>query len=137
MELADTSVWARKRHPGLRSWFRTAVEARQIAVCDAVALELLHTARNGDEFAGIEAALLATPWIQNDAADWRRVRDVYRMLAARGPAYHRRVGHADLLIAAAAERAGLTLVHYDRDYDTIAEVTGQPVRWVAPPGSLE
>jgi len=44
---------------------------------------------------------------------------------------------ADLLIAAAAERAGLTLVHHDRDYDTIAEVTGQPARWVAPRVPLE
>jgi predicted nucleic acid-binding protein len=48
----------------------------------------------------------------------------------------RSVKHPDVLIAAAAERAGFTLVHYDADYDTIAEITGQPVRWVAPRGSL-
>ncbi len=44
--------------------------------------------------------------------------------------------HADLLIAACAEAAGLTLVHYDQDFDAIAAVTGQPMRWVAPQGSL-
>jgi predicted nucleic acid-binding protein len=40
------------------------------------------------------------------------------------------------LIAAAAESAGLPLVHYDRDFEAIAAITGQPTRWIAPPGSL-
>jgi predicted nucleic acid-binding protein len=48
----------------------------------------------------------------------------------------RSVKHAHLLIAAAAELAGMTLLHYDADYDTIAAVTGQPTRWAAPRGSL-
>jgi hypothetical protein len=48
----------------------------------------------------------------------------------------RSVKHPDLLIAAAAERAGLTLVHYDAAYEAIAEITGQAVRWAAPRGSL-
>jgi predicted nucleic acid-binding protein len=42
----------------------------------------------------------------------------------------------DLLIAACAERHGVQIVHYDRDFDTIAAITGQEVRWVAPRGSL-
>jgi len=50
--------------------------------------------------------------------------------------HHRRVKHFDLLIAAAAESARLTLLHYDADFDTIAAVTGQPIRWIAPRGSL-
>jgi predicted nucleic acid-binding protein len=41
----------------------------------------------------------------------------------------------DLLIAAAAEIAQLTVLHYDGDYDTISAVTGQPVEWVVPKGS--
>lgn len=45
------------------------------------------------------------------------------------------MGHADLLIAA-AEAAGVTLLHYDEDYDRIAAVTGQPTRWIAPRGSV-
>lgn len=47
-----------------------------------------------------------------------------------------RIPIPDLLIAAAAEQAGLTVLHYDSDYDTIAEVTGQPVEWVVPRGSV-
>jgi predicted nucleic acid-binding protein len=48
----------------------------------------------------------------------------------------RSVEDPDLLIAAAAERAGLPLVHDDTHCDTIADITRQPVRWVAPRGSL-
>jgi predicted nucleic acid-binding protein len=40
------------------------------------------------------------------------------------------------LIAAAAEISGIELVHYDRDYDLIAAVTGQPAAWARPRGSL-
>jgi len=38
-----------------------------------------------------------------------------------------------LIIAAAAEHAGLTVLHYDRDFDRIAENTAQPVEWVTLP----
>jgi len=31
-----------------------------------------------------------------------------------------------LLIAAAAELAGLTVLHLDKDFDLIASITGQP-----------
>ena len=45
-------------------------------------------------------------------------------------------GPADLVLAAVAERAQLTVLHYDRDFDHIATLTGQPVEAVAPLGSL-
>ena len=136
MELADTTVWALKNRPALREWFAFAVEAGEIAGCDMVALELLHSARNPAEFVLVEAGLAGLPWIEPDGVDWRRAREVYRALGGRPGMVQRSVKHADLLIAAAAERAGLTLVHYDADYDVIAEVTGQPMRWVAPRGSI-
>jgi predicted nucleic acid-binding protein len=67
---------------------------------------------------------------------WQRALWVYEQLSARGGAHQRSVKHPDLLIAAAAEAADLTIVHYDEDYDRIAEITGQPMRWLAPAGSL-
>ena len=136
MELADTSVWARKSHPALQDWFASAIEAGEIAGCDMVALELLHSARNPPEFALVEEGLRGLPWVDPDAADWLRARAVYRVLGGRPGMMQRSVKHPDLLIAAAAERAGLTLVHCDADYETIAEITGQPVRWAMPRGSL-
>ena len=44
--------------------------------------------------------------------------------------------HPDLLIAAAAEAAGMTVLHYDEDYDRVSAITDQPTRWLAPKGSL-
>jgi predicted nucleic acid-binding protein len=136
VELADTSVWARKRHPAINPWFDAALAAGQIAVCDMVALELLHSASTRAIYRQMEGALEAMPWLQMGRLEWLRAREVYRMLSRAGHAAQRAVKHADLLIAAAAEVAGLTLVHYDRDYDAIASVTGQPVRWVRPRGSI-
>jgi predicted nucleic acid-binding protein len=43
----------------------------------------------------------------------------------------------DLLVAAIAESNEVTLVHYDRHFDAIAKVTGQPTEWIAPRGSLD
>jgi predicted nucleic acid-binding protein len=40
-----------------------------------------------------------------------------------------------LLIAAVAEQERVTVLHYDSDYDVIAEVTGQHMRWVVPRGT--
>jgi predicted nucleic acid-binding protein len=39
-------------------------------------------------------------------------------------------------LIAAAEISGIELLHYDRDYDLIAAVTGQPAVWARPRGSL-
>jgi len=60
---------------------------------------------------------------------------VQRSLVQRG--HHRGPTPVDLLIAATAELNGLTLLHYDRHFDLIAEVTGQAAEWVAPRGTLD
>jgi predicted nucleic acid-binding protein len=48
----------------------------------------------------------------------------------------RAVGFPDLLIAAVAEREQVALLHYDGDYDLVAEITGQPMQWVVPRGTV-
>jgi len=48
----------------------------------------------------------------------------------------RAAGLPGLLIAAVAERERVTVLHYDADYDLIAQVTGQPVQWVVPRGTV-
>lgn len=42
---------------------------------------------------------------------------------------------ADLLIAAAAEAARLVVLHYDHDFDLIADITGQPTEWIVAAGT--
>lgn len=135
VELADTSVWAKAGKPAM-AWFGPAVEDGRIAVCDMVAMEVLFSARDLPDFDRTERALLACPYFPVEAADWIEARRVFRELARRGPLHHRQVKIPDLLIAAVAARVGVTLVHYDLDYDVIASVTGQPTRWAAPRGSL-
>lgn len=135
-ELLDTSVWATRRRPQVRTWFENQLLSQEIAVCDQVRLELLHSARNLEEFQTIRGSLAVLPYCPMDASAWSRAVDVYELLAGVRPQWHRSVKGPDLLIAACAEAAGLTLVHYDKDFDAIREVTGQPMRWVAPHGSL-
>jgi len=134
-ELADTSVWARGSRPALE-WFAAALEDGRIAVCDQVAMELLWSARDGADFRATEEALLACPWYLVEPVDWVEARRVFGELAGRGPLHHRQIKIPDLLIAAVAARNGLTVVHYDSDFEVIASVTGQKTRWAAPRGSL-
>ncbi len=59
---------------------------------------------------------------------YRRSRTVQEQLTAKRE--HRSAGPVGLLVAAAAEEAGLTLLHCNRDFETIARTTGQPVRMI-------
>ena len=61
-----------------------------------------------------------------------RALEVQHQLALRG---QHPIALPDLLIAAVAELNGLTVLHYDADYERIAAVTGQPAEWIVPRGS--
>jgi predicted nucleic acid-binding protein len=67
-------------------------------------------------------------------AVWGRALDVWHDLLQR--ARHRQVKIPDLLVASAAELAGIGVCHYDADFEAIADITGQPVRAIAPLGRL-
>jgi predicted nucleic acid-binding protein len=138
-ELADTSAWAwsrRRAYPELRRTFDEALVDGELATCDMVRLELLHSARSPTEFREIREELEALPDCPIDKAQWDRALWVYEQLSAQGGTHQRSVKHPDLLIAAAAEAAGVGVLHYDEDYDRIAALTGQPTRWLAPKGAL-
>nr|WP_203218068.1 PIN domain-containing protein [Nocardia terpenica] len=60
---------------------------------------------------------------------WERAWEVQEQLCGRSGKI------PDLVIAAVAEHHGLTVLHYDHGFDRIAEITGQPVEWVVPPGT--
>ncbi|MGI8450407.1 MAG: hypothetical protein ACR2MP_25175 [Streptosporangiaceae bacterium] len=66
--------------------------------------------------------------------DWRRALDVKAALWRGG--HVRAVGFPDLLIAAVADLERVTVLHYDRDYELIAQVTSQPVAWVVARGTV-
>jgi predicted nucleic acid-binding protein len=97
---------------------------------------LLHSARNAIEFQALQLSLDQMPDVPFGPSEWKRVIEVYGLLANVKPQWHRSVKHQDLIIAAAAEAGNVPLVHYDRDFEAIGAITGQPMRWVAPRGSL-
>jgi predicted nucleic acid-binding protein len=137
MQLADTTAWhLSRRVPELRAPFDRQTLGGDIGTCAMVTLELLQSARNGQEFDERRVQVAELPQCPIGAKEWARAIDVYRELAHQGGAHQRSVGHADLLIAAAAESAGVELLHYDEDFERIAAITRQPTRWIVPRGSL-
>lgn len=137
MDMVDTSVWVwAQGAPDLRAELVDRAVADEIALCHPVLFELLYAARNATEFAAIRAEYGAYPFVAVDDEVWQRALDVNQEMAQQGGMHHRQVRHPGLLIAAAAEIAGLPVIHYDEDYDRIAAVTGQEVCWVRPRGSL-
>jgi predicted nucleic acid-binding protein len=138
VQLADTSAWIvsrRSDQADVRADFDERVRSGRIATCDMVRLELLYSARTPREYAQLADSLDALPDCPIGKPEWRRALHVYGELAARGGTHQRQVKHADLLIAAAAESAGVDLLHYDRDYEVVAGVTGQPQRWLLARGT--
>ena len=119
-----------------RQAFDEAVVDGEVATCDMVRMELLYSAQNAREFRALRSELDVLPDCPIGKQQWERALEVYEELAKRGGLHHRAVKHPDLLIAAAAEAAGALVLHYDEDYDRIAAITGQEVRWIAPCGSL-
>jgi predicted nucleic acid-binding protein len=135
--LADTSAWVVSRPvPDLRERFATLLVGGAVASCRVVEGELLYSTQNGREFRMWRESLEAMPQAPVDDVTWTRALDVWALLADKGGTHHRQVKLNDVLVAAAAERTGLTVLHYDQDFDVIAKVTGQPTEWIAPRGSL-
>ena len=134
--LVDTSAWHRVSTPSVIARWTELVRDNQIAICDQVALEILFSARNAVDYDRTARNLTGFTSAGIDATTYRRAREVQQLLAHVGGLHHRSVTIADLVIAACAEQASYTVLHYDEDYDRIAAVTGQPTEWIAPRGSL-
>jgi predicted nucleic acid-binding protein len=127
--LIDTSALARVLlHQNTAEW-DDRIAAGLVAICDIVELETLYSARSTADRARLKAAFDAHyAWCPMPEGIYRRSRVVQEQLTAKGE--HRSADPVDLLVAAAAEEADLTLLHYDRDFDTVARTTGQPVRMI-------
>lgn len=132
--LADKSAYARLHHPVVFSEFAPLIERGLVATCSMVDLEILYSCRSPDEYEAVLSERAGLELLDTVQADWDRALEVQRLLA--GASRHRAGSLPDLLIAAVAERHRVMVLHYDRDFDHIAEVTGQPVRWVVPAGTV-
>jgi predicted nucleic acid-binding protein len=107
------------------------IERGLIRITIVTRLEAGYSARSGPDLrAGLQRPPLSsmpveylTPAIED------RALEVLALLADRGQ--HRAPSIPDLIIAATAELAGLTVLHLDEDFDIIAQITGQPIERLA------
>lgn len=132
--LVDTSALLRLVHPPAAAVLDPLILDGAVALSIPVLLESLYSARASD-YARLKAIYesATTVFPLTPEASFRAV-EVQSVLAQQSQ--HRTAQVSDLLTAACAEINELTVLHYDKDYDAIAQVTGQPVMWVVPAGSV-
>lgn len=125
--LVDKSALVRlARSADAASW-ASRIERGLVRVTTVTRLEVGFSARSGADLrdGARRRPLSAMPVEYLTPAMEDRAVAVQALLADLGK--HRAPAVPDLLVAAAAELAGLTVLHVDKDFDVIAEVTGQPV----------
>ena len=133
--LADKSALARREtRSEVHEILEPLLVSGEIATCGIVDLELLYSARDRATYRALTEALRGMPRVSVTDDAVNRAIAVQAMLAERSQ--HRAVPLPDLLVAACAERAELTVLHYDADFDRVAELTGQPTQWIVPRGSV-
>lgn len=133
--LIDKSALHRLTHADVARAVQPHVMAGVVGVSIVTELEMGYSARSAADYRRVRADLvdhLLQVAIPLHAE--QRAREVQLRLVEHGQ--HRSAGVADLLLAATAELEGLTVLHYDADFEVIAEVTGQPTEWVVPRGSV-
>jgi predicted nucleic acid-binding protein len=125
--LIDKSALVRlAASPDAAQW-AARIERGIVRITTVTRLEVGYSARSGEE---LRAALSHPPLAampveyQTPAIEDRAV-EVLTLLADRGQ--HRAPSIPDLIIAATAELAGLTILHLDKDFEVIAAITGQPL----------
>jgi predicted nucleic acid-binding protein len=139
--LLDNSAWVRLDDAALpaerANEIADALEAGHIGACVPFMLEAGYSARSAGEreHDQLLAEIRSLPRYGLDEAAEQRALDAQAQLARAG---HRRLPPVDLLIAALADRQGLGILHYDHDYDLIAEKTDLAFDsvWLAARGTL-
>lgn len=132
--VADKSALARMKHPLVATRLAPLVLGGEVATCGVIELEVLFSARNHADVVMTRKTRAALPHVDTSQLDFDRAADVLEELARSG--HHRAVSIPDLLIAAVAERHKLAVLHYDKDFELIARVTGQPTEWVVAAGAV-
>ena len=124
--LIDRSALVRVgESPDVEKW-NNRIERGLVHITNVTRLEIGYSARSG---AGArrdfrESPLGAMPVEYLTPAIEDRALEIQLLLADIGK--HRGPSISDLLIAATAELVGLTVLHVDKDFDVISELTGQP-----------
>jgi predicted nucleic acid-binding protein len=127
--LIDTSAVFRILQAELRKAWSDQLTAGVIAICPIVELEFLYSARSlADRLEKQRLLHELFGWVSMPEGSYERAGEVQQLLTESGA--HRSAGPVDLLIAATAERERLIVLCDDHDYQTVAAITGQPVKLV-------
>ena len=121
--LGDTSALARLTRPEVADRLGPLLEAGLVARCTPTDLEAGFASISPSSHRAMRQMRSTWPFVAMDQSVLDRSLAVQDALAERSQ--QRGVKVADLLIAAAAENADLVVLHYDHDFDRIAEITGQ------------
>jgi predicted nucleic acid-binding protein len=131
--LADKSALVQAGHPVVGPKLRSLITEGLVATCTIVDLEVLFSARTLADYEAVLEERRALPRVVMGQEVLDRAVGIQHELAKLGK---HRVPIPDLLVGAAAASAGLAVLHYDRDFETIADVADVAQEWVAPRGSL-
>ncbi|MBF6178213.1 PIN domain nuclease [Nocardia otitidiscaviarum] len=127
--LIDTSGLFRILQDKLRQAWVDQLTAGVIATCPIVELEFLYSARSlADRLEKRRLLQDLFAWVPMYERGYERAADVQQLMTEQGT--HRSAGAVDLLVAATAEHHRLTILCDDRDFATVARITGQPVAFV-------
>lgn len=131
----DTSAFARAHRPEVRDHWREALLQDRLRLSPAARLEILFSTRDGASFDTLAEQLSALRPAPLTTAVIRAAERAMRTLAHRSAGTHR-IPIVDYLLAAAAQHLGASVIHYDHDYDILAEVLTFESVWLAPAGTL-
>ena len=123
LTLADSSAWIEiLRNTGSLVCLRLhgLLRAEKVAICDAVRMEVLAGARDDLHLAAISRALDQATVIPMQSTDYNTAAALYRRCRRQGETIRKLL---DCLIAAVAIRAGIPVLHNDRDFDALARHT--------------
>ena len=120
--LADTSTIIRlRRGRDVASRWTDTIKAGLVGICPVVEAELARAvASKADHRALRDQLRTLFTWHPMPEDSWRFVEDTQHKLIERG--LHKGPSVVDLLVAATAQAWGLTVLHVDADFDTIAQV---------------
>lgn len=128
--LIDKSALVRLNNSADAAGWASRIDRGLVRISTVTRLEVGYSARSDTD----HRTLLTEPPISSMPVEYLtpkiedRAIDLQLRLAERG--IHRAPSIPDLLIAATAELAGLTVLHFDKDFELIAELTGQPTQWL-------
>jgi predicted nucleic acid-binding protein len=129
--LIDKSALVRLAHSEDPDLWANRIERGLVHISNVTRLEIGYSAQSGEvaRRAFRESPLAAMPVEYLTPNIEYRALEVQILLADRGQ--HRGPSIPDLIIAATAELSGLTILHVDKDFDTITAITGQPTTRLA------